>query len=111
MSTACFLPYIGLGSCLLHMSYVHEFAKKEGPITILTFSNSLVDALKDDKNIKEVIVVKQFHKKLFDILKLSKFLKTLSLKKLYIFKCSLRFYYAGKLAGIYTKSYPFYKKI
>ena len=46
MSIGCFLPYIGLGSCLLHMPYIHEFAKKEGPITILTFSKSLVDALK-----------------------------------------------------------------
>ena len=111
MSVGCFLPYIGLGSCLLHMSYIHEFAKKEGPITILTFSKSLADALKFDPNVKETIVVEKFHKKLSDIFKLSDYLKNLNLKKLYIFKCSLRFYFAAKWAGISAKSYPFYKKI
>ena len=68
-------------------------------------------ALKFDPNVKEVIVVEKFNKKFFDILKLSKFLKNLNLNKLYIFKCSLRFYIAGKLAKITTSSYPFYKKI
>ena len=111
MRIGCFLPYVGLGSCLLHMPYIHEFAKKEGPITILTFSRSLVDTLKFDPSVKEIIVVEKFHKKLFDIFKLSNYLKKLNLKKLYIFKCSLRFYFAAKWAGIYTKGYPFYKKI
>jgi len=111
MSVGCFLPYIGLGSCLLHMSYVHEFAKKEGPIIILTFSRNLPDTLKFDPNIKKVIVIDKFHKRLSDIFKLSNYLKSLNLKKIYIFKCSLRFYFAAKYAGIYAKSYPFYKKI
>ena len=111
MSTGCFLPYIGLGSCLLHLPYIHEFAKKEGPITILTFSKNLPDTLKFDPNIKEVIVIEKFHKKLSDIFKLSSFLKSLNLKKLYIFKCSLRFYFAAKYAKISAKSYPFYKKM
>jgi len=110
MKFGCFLPYIGLGSCLLHLSYIHEFAKKRGPITILTFSRSLVDALKYDPNVNEIIVIDKFHKKFFDIFKLSKYLKNLNFKELYIFKCSLRFYLAAKLAGIYTRSYPFYKK-
>jgi ADP-heptose:LPS heptosyltransferase len=110
MSTGCFLPYIGLGTCLLHMAYIHEFAKKEGPVTVLTFSKSLPDALKYDQNIKNVVVVQKFHKRFVDIFKLSQYLKSLNIKKLYIFKCSLRFNFASKLAGIYTKSYPFYKK-
>ena len=110
MSTGCFLPYVGLGSCLLHMNFVHEFAKKEGPITILTFSKSLKDALQDDPNIKETILIQKFHKKIFDIFKLSQFLKNLNLRKIYIFKCSLRFYFAAKWAGIDAFSYPFYKK-
>ena len=110
MTVGCFLPYVGLGSCLLHLPYIHEFAKKEGPITILTFSKSLVDALKFDPNVKEIIVVEKFHKKLFDIFKLSAFLRNLNLKKLYIFKSSLRFYFAAKWARVYVKSYPFYKK-
>ena len=111
MSVGCFLPYIGLGSCLLHMPYIHEFAKKEGPITILTFSKNLPDALKFDPNVKKIIVIDSFYKRLFDIFKLSNLLKNLNLKKIYIFKCSLRFYFASRYAGIYTKSYPFYKKI
>ena len=111
MSAGCFLPYVGLGSCLLHMSYIHQFAKKEGPVTILTFSKSLEDALKFDPNVKKIILVEKFHRKLSDIFKLSNYLKNLNLRKLYIFKCSLRFYFAARWAGIYTKSYPFYKKI
>ena len=107
MSTACFLPYIGLGSCLLHMSYIREFAKKHGPLTILTFSRSLENALKFDNDIKNIIIVEKYNKKFLDIIKLSNFLKNLHLKKLYIFKSSLRFYFAAKLAGIDTKSYPF----
>ena len=110
MSTSCFLPYVGLGSCLLHINFVHEFAKREGPITILTFSKSLKDALQDDPNIKETILIEKFNKKISDIFKLSRFLKSLNLKKIYIFKCSLRFYFAAKWAGMDTFSYPFYKK-
>ena len=110
MNTACFLPYVGLGTCLLHMSYIREFARKNGPVKILTFSKSLADALKFDQDVKEVIVIEKYNKKFFDILKLANFLKNLQLKKLYIFKSSLRFYFAGKLARIETKSYPFYKK-
>jgi len=110
MNTACFLPYIGLGSCLMHLPYIHEFAKKEGPITVMTFSKSFADALELDPHVKETIVIEKYHKKVFDIFKLSSHFKSLNLKKLYIFKCSLRFYIAAKLAGIYTKSYPFYKK-
>ena len=110
MSTACFLPYVGLGSCLLHMPYIREFAKKNGPITVLTFSKSLIDTLKSDQDIEKVIVVEKYNKKFLDIFKLAKFLKSLELNKLYIFKSSLRFYFAAKWAGIDTKSYPFYKK-
>ena len=111
MSTGCFLPYVGLGSNLLHLSFVHEFAKKEGPIKILTFSKNLGDALKFDPNISQTILIEKFHKKFSDIFKLSTYLKNLKLKKLYIFKCSLRFYFAAKYARISAKSYPFYKKM
>ena len=110
MNTACFLPYAGLGSCLLHLAYIQEFAKKEGPITVLTFSKSLADTLKFDRSIKKVLLVEKYNKKLFDIFKLSNYLKKLEIKKLFIFKSSLRFYFAAKLAGIDTKSYAFYKK-
>jgi len=110
MRTGCFLPYTGLGSCLLHMAYIHEFAKREGPVKILTFSKNLSDTLQFDPNVKEIILVDKFNKKTLDIFKLSEFLRKLNLKKLYVFKCSLRFYFAAKLAGIYVKSYPFYKK-
>ena len=80
MNTACFLPYVGLGTCLLHMSYIREFAKKSGPIKILTFSKSLADALKFDQDVKEVIVVEKYNKKFLDIFRLANFLKNLQLK-------------------------------
>lgn len=111
MSVSCFLPFVGLGSCLLHMTYIHEFAKKEGPVTILTFSKSLSDALKFDPNVKKVIVIENYNRKFSEIFKLSKNLKNLNIKKIFIFKCSLRFYLAAKFAGIFVKSYPFYKKM
>ena len=64
MSTACFLPYVGIGSCLLHLPYIREFAKRDGPITILTFSKSLVGAIEFDQDIKKVIeVIKSGDKK------------------------------------------------
>jgi len=110
MSTACFLPYVGIGSCLLHLPYIREFAKRDGPITILTFSKSLVNAIEFDQDIKKVIVIEKYNKKLLDIFKLSNYLKKLQIEKIFIFKSSLRFYFAAKWAGIYTKSYPFYKK-
>ena len=69
MSTACFLPYVGLGSCLLHMPYIREFAKKNGPITVITFSKSLIDTLQSDEDIKKVIVVEKYNKKFLDIFK------------------------------------------
>ena len=65
MNTACFLPYVGLGTCLLHMSYIREFAKKNGPVIILTFSKNLADALKFDQDVEEVIVVEKYNKKVF----------------------------------------------
>ena len=104
MSTGCFLPYIGLGSCLLHMSYIHEFGKKEGPITILTFSKSLADTLKFDSNIKKIIVVEKFHKNLFDIFKLSHFLKNLMM----ILKSYVNFLIHYEIQTLIIPYYHFY---
>jgi len=93
------------------LPYMHQFASNEGSITILAFPKVLVSAFIFDPSNNALIVIDMFHKKFFHIFKLSKYLKKLNLKKLYIFKCSLRFYFAAKWAKIYTKSYPFYKKI
>ena len=45
MKTAILLSYKGLGSNLLHLSYCNEFAKKYGPITIVTLCKNLEQAL------------------------------------------------------------------
>ena len=111
MKTGIFLSYKGLGSNLLHLSYCHEIAKKFGPVSLITLNSKLNEVLSDDPNFKEVICLEEFHKKLKDIFKLSKFLKTLDLKNLFIFYPSLRYLLSGKIAGIENiYHYPLFKK-
>ena len=79
MKTGILLSYKGLGSNLLHLSYCHEIAKKYGPITIITLCKNLEQALLGDPLIKEIIYLEKYHKKLIDVFKLGKFLKSLNL--------------------------------
>ena len=73
MKTGIFLSYKGLGANLLHLSYCHEIAKKFGPVTLITLSSNLNRVLEDDPLIQEVVHLDKFHKKFFDLFKLSKF--------------------------------------
>ena len=41
MYTGVLLSYVGIGANLLHLSYVHEIAKKYGPIELITFSEKI----------------------------------------------------------------------
>ena len=77
MKTGIFLSYKGLGANLLHLSYCHEIAKKFGPVTLITLNPKLNQVLSDDPNFDGVIYLDEFHKKFKDVLKLSKFFKTL----------------------------------
>lgn len=111
MKVGIFLSYIGLGSNLLHLAYCHQIAKKYGPVTIITICKNLDQALVDDPLIKEVICLNNYYKKIFDIFKLSKILKTYNFDILFIFYPSIRFFLASKIAKIkiiYT--YPLFKK-
>ena len=111
MRTGILLSYVGLGSNLLHLTYCHEIAKKYGPVSIVTICKNLEQALEDDPLIKEVIYLDNYYKKFFDILKLSKCLKTYNFDYFYIFYPSIRFFLASKIAGIknvYT--YRLFKK-
>lgn len=111
MKTAILLSYKGLGSNLLHLSYCHEFAKKYGPITIVTLCKNLEQALSDDPLIKEIIYLNKYHKKFTDVFKLSNFLKDLKLDNIFIFYPSFRYVIASKIAGIKNvKSYSIFKK-
>ena len=77
MKTGVFLNYIGLGSNLLHLSYCHQLAKKYGPVTIITLCENLRMALEDDPLIENVIFIEgKKYRRLIDIIKLSKILKT-----------------------------------
>ena len=96
MNVGIFLNYIGLGSNLLHLSYCHEIAKKYGPVTIITICKNLDQALEDDPNIKEVVKIEK-NKRISDILSISKNLKKLLLKKIFIFYPSPRLFLAAKL--------------
>ena len=111
MNIGIFLSYKGIGANLLHLAYCHEIYKKYGPVTIITLCPNLNQILGDDPKIKKIILLKKYHKKFFDILKLGKILKTYNFTHFFIFYPSIRFYLASKFArirNIYT--YPLFKK-
>jgi len=111
MKTGIFLSYKGLGANLLHLTYCHEIAKKFGPITLITLNPKLKEVLVDDPNFNEIIYLDDFHKKFFDVLKLSSFFKNLNLSNLFIFYPSLRYFLSAKIAGIRKiYKYPFFSK-
>ena len=70
MKTGIYLSYVGLGANLLHLSYCHQIAKKNGPVTIITLCKNLEVALSDDPLIEKVFFINEYHKKLIDVFKL-----------------------------------------
>jgi ADP-heptose:LPS heptosyltransferase len=111
MKVGIFLSYIGLGSNIMHLAYCHEIAKKYGPVTVITICKNFKEAVNNDPNIKEVIYLDKYYKKLSDIFRLSKELSKCDLDTIFIFYPSLRFYLASKLAKIKNiNSYPFFIK-
>ena len=110
MKVGVFLNYIGLGANLLHLSYCHQIAKIYGPITLISLSKNLDQALDDDELIHEVKIFEK-NKNVIDIPKFSSNLKGLNLDCIYIFYPSARIYLAAKLAGIKKVfCYPLFKK-
>lgn len=110
MKVGVFLNYIGLGANLLHLSYCHQIAKIHGPITLISLSKNLDQALEDDELIHEVKIFEK-NKNVTDIPKFSSSLKSLNLDCIYIFYPSARIYLAAKLAGIKKVfCYPLFKK-
>jgi len=111
MKTGIFLSYVGLGANLLHLSYCHQVAKKFGPVTVITLCPNFDKVLKDDPSIKEVIYLDRYHKKFFEILNLSNFLKKFNFDAIFIFYPSFRHYLASKIAGIKNiHHYPLFIK-
>ena len=111
MKTGIFLSYKGLGANLLHLSYCHEIAKKFGPVTLITLCPNLDRVLKDDPSFKEIIYLEKFHKKFFDLIKLSQFLKKFNFTNIFIFYPSLRHFLASKISGIKNiYQYPLFSK-
>jgi ADP-heptose:LPS heptosyltransferase len=111
MNIGIFLSYKGLGANLLHLAYCHEISRKFGPVTIITLNENLYQVVKDDPMIKEIVYLNNFHKKFFDVVKLSKFFKKFNFDSFFIFYPSIRFFLASKLANIkniYT--YPLFIK-
>ena len=100
MKTGIYLSYVGLGANLMHLSYCHQIAKKNGPVTIITLCKNLEAALIDDPLIDKVFYIDQYHKKLIHIFNLANVLKKFDLKNLLIFYPSIRLYLSAKLAGI-----------
>ena len=111
MKTGIYLSYVGLGANLLHLSYCHQIAKKNGPVTIITLCKNLEATLTDDPLIENVFYINQYHKKLIDIFNLANVLKSFDLENLLILYPSIRLYLSAKLAGIKNISiYSFFKK-
>ncbi len=111
MKTGIYLSYVGLGANLLHLSYCHQIAKKNGPVTIITLCKNLEAALADDPLIEKVFYIDQYHKKLIDVFSLAKILKSFNFRDLLIFYPSIRLYLSSKLAGIKNVwIYDFFKK-
>jgi len=111
MKTGIYLSYVGLGVNLLHLSYCHQIAKKNGPVTIITLCKNLEAALADDPLIEKVFYIDQYHKKLIDVFSLAKILKSFNFRDLLIFYPSIRLYLSSKLAGIKNVwIYDFFKK-
>jgi ADP-heptose:LPS heptosyltransferase len=111
MKTGIYLSYVGLGANLLHLSYCHQIAKKNGPVTIITLCKNLEAALTDDPLIENVFYINQYHKKLIDIFNLANVLKSFDLENLLIFYPSIRLHLSAKLAGIKNiRIYSFFKK-
>jgi len=111
MYTGVLLSYVGIGANLLHLSYIHEIAKKHGPVELITFSEKIPLILKSDPAFKNISYINKYNKKFIDIFKFSNFLRNKKLDKLYIFYPSVRLKIAGKLAGIpEVNCYPLFKK-
>ena len=111
MKTGIYLSYVGLGANLLHLSYCHQIAKKNGPVTIITLCKNLEATLTDDPLIENVFYINQYHKKLIDIFNLANVLKSFDLENLLIFYPSIRLHLSAKLAGIKNiRIYSFFKK-
>ena len=100
MKTGIYLSYVGLGANLLHLSYCHQIAKKNGPVTIITLCKNLEAALADDPQIEKVLYLDKYHKKLIDIFSLGNILKKFNFENLLIFYPSMRLYLSAKIAGI-----------
>lgn len=111
MKTGIFLSYKGLGANLLHLSYCHQIAKKFGPVKLITLCPNLNKLLEDDPAFSEIIYLDKFHKRFFDLFKLSNFLKKYNFENIFIFYPSLRHYLSCKIAGIKNiYQYPLFKK-
>ena len=111
MKTGIYLSYVGLGANLLHLSYCHQIAKKNGPVTIITLCKNLEAALADDPLIEKVFYIDKYHKKLIDVFSLAKILKNFNFRDLIIFYPSIRLYLSSKLAGVKNVwIYNFFKK-
>ncbi|MDC3099302.1 lipopolysaccharide heptosyltransferase family protein [Candidatus Pelagibacter sp.] len=110
MKVGVFLNYIGLGANVMHLSYCHHIAKVYGPITLITLSKNLDQALEDDPLINEIKIFEK-NKNITDIPKISSGLKQLNLDMIFIFYPSPRLYFAAKFAGIKKVfCYPLLKK-
>ena len=111
MKTGIFLSYKGLGANLLHLSYCHQIAKKFGPVKLITLCPNLNKLLEDDPAFSEIIYLDKFHKRFFDLFKLSNFLKKYNFENIFIFYPSLRHYLSSTIAGITNiYQYPLFKK-
>ena len=111
---------MGIGDMIIYLPFIEAISKKfNTQVSILAKKSSKAEQfLKDNKNIKKIIILEQGnklkgakHQGLTGFVKLTKELKEYNFDKIFIFNSSLRFYLVARFAGIKNiHQYPLFTK-
>ena len=111
---------MGIGDMIIYLPFIYAISKKfNTPVSILVKQSSKTEQfLRDNKNIKKIIILEQSnklkkakHKGFSGFMKLAKELREHNFDKIFIFNSSLRFYLVAKFAGIKNiYQYPLFTK-
>ena len=100
---------MGIGDMIIYLPFIYAISKKfNTPVSILVKQSSKTEQfLRDNKNIKKIIILEQSnklkkakHKGFSGFINLAKDLRKHNFDKIFIFNSSLRFYLIAKCAGI-----------
>jgi heptosyltransferase-2 len=111
---------MGIGDMIIYLPFIDAISKKfNTPVSILAKQSSKTEQfLKDNKNIKKIIILEQGnklkgakHQGFSGFINLAKELKKHNFDKIFIFNSSLRFYLLARFSGIKNiHQYPLFIK-